>query len=109
MQNNTTAQRLYIPRVLGKEAALENGVLTLVSTTDHKVYNFPVIDVSFSGLYFVVSLTLEEGMPAGEYEYCLYDGAFDIASNGLVLLFGEGQVVPHPNIYEQTIEYEQYQ
>lgn len=109
MQNSTTAQRLYIPRVLGKEAALDNGVLTLVSTTDHKGYNFPVIDVSFSGLYFVVSLTLEEGMPAGEYEYCLYDEAGEIASNGLVLLYGEGQIIPHPNIYEQTIEYEQYQ
>lgn len=109
MTNTTDPQRVYIPKVMGKSIPLESGVLTLVSTADHREYTFAVIDMSFSGLYYVVSVSMEEGMPSGEYEYTLYDESDETASKGLVMLMPEGEVIPHPNIYEQTIEYEQYQ
>lgn len=107
--NNNIPQTIYIPKVMGKSSQLGQGVLAMVSTADHREYSFAVVDTSFSGLYFVVSVTLEEGMASGEYEYALYDESGETASNGLVMLMQEGKVIPHPNIYEQTIQYEQYQ
>lgn len=106
--NNSIPQTIYIPKVMGKSSQLGQGVLEMVSTADHKVYSFAVVDTSFSGLYFVVSVTLEEGMASGDYEYTLYNNG-EVASTGVMMLIPEGTVIPHPNIYEQSIEYEQYQ
>lgn len=107
MTNNTGSQMVYIPKVMGKAIPLEEGLLQLFNTTDHKEYAFAVVDTRMSGLYYVVSVTLEEGMASGEYEYTLYNNG-DMASTGLLWLLPEGQVIPRPNIYEQSIEYEQY-
>ena len=106
--NNSIPQTIYIPKVMGKAFPLEEGVLQLFSTTDHKGYTFAVVDTMMSGLYYVVSVTLEEGMASGEYEYTLYNNG-EVASTGLMMLIPEGQIIPHPNVYEQSIEYEQYQ
>lgn len=106
VKNTTSPQRVYIPKAYGKSSVLGGGVLHLVCTTDRKEYDIPVIDMSLSGLYCLVSVTLEEGMASGEYEYVLTNDELEDMSRGILVLTPEGVVVPHS--YEQTIQYEQY-
>lgn len=101
LKNISTPQILFIPR----DGSGVSGNLTLKvkSTINREEWSFNVIDNASSDLYFNVSVSVDDEMPSGEYEYTLLDGQLTL-SKGL-LIKGE---VDETMDYQNTIEYEQY-
>ena len=103
LQNTTESQVMFIP----KNGMTPQGdlVFKAKSTIDLEVeINQVVTDLQTSDLYFNLSVTLNAGLPDGEYEYSLSAGEI-LVSSGL-LVIGENS---KPSEYNKVITYEQYE
>lgn len=102
LQNTTESQVMFIPR----SDAVPQGdlVFKAKSTIDLEVeINQVVTDLQTSDLYFNLAVTLNAGLPDGEYEYSLSAGE-TLLSSGL-LVIGDNS---RPSEYNKDIKYEQY-
>lgn len=103
LQNTTESQVVFIPR----SGVTPQGdlVFKAKSTIDLAVeINQVVTDLQTSDLYFNLAVTLDAGLPDGEYEYSLSAGE-SLVSSGL-LVIGENS---RPSEYNKDITYEQYE
>jgi hypothetical protein len=103
LQNTTESQVMFIPR----NGVTPQGdlVFKAKSTIDLEVeINQVVTDLQTSDLYFNLAVTLNAGLPDGEYEYSLSAGEI-LVSSGL-LVIGENS---RPSEYNKDITYEQYE
>ena len=103
LQNITESQVMFIPRT-GMPPQVDL-VFKAKSTIDLEVeINQVVTDLQTSDLYFNLAVTLNAGLPDGEYEYSLSAGEI-LVSSGL-LVIGENS---KPSEYNKVITYEQYE
>lgn len=103
LQNNTEPQVMFIPR--NGDTPQGGLVFKAKSTIDLDVeINQDVTDLQTSDLYFNLAVTLQAGLPDGEYEYSLMAGEI-LVSSGL-LVIGENF---RPSEYNKEISYEQYE
>lgn len=75
LNNNRQAQSVYIPRRSGGYGGTDFSFvvrLALRSTVDNTTYTVTGSAGSPSGAYYLVTLTLPEGVQSGEYDYALY-------------------------------------
>ena len=103
LQNTTESQVMFIPR----NGVTPQGdlVFKAKSTIDLEVeINQVVTDLQTSALYFNLAVTLNAGLPDGEYEYSLSAGEI-LVSSGLLVIGENGK----PNEYNKVITYEQYE
>jgi len=103
LQNTTESQVMFIPR----NGVTPQGdlVFKAKSTIDLEVeINQVLTDLQTSDLYFNLEITLNAGLPDGEYEYSLSAGEI-LVSSGL-LVIGENSI---PSEYKKEITYEQYE
>ncbi len=101
LKNRTDAQMLMIPKYM--TASGENLSLLLKSTIDKVSLSLDVTDEGSSALYYMVSVTLPNGVQTGEYEYTLMEDGVT-KSNGLLMVGDSADIVE----YSKTITYEQY-
>lgn len=102
LRNNTNPQVMYVPRN-GQDI---EGTLVFKAVSDMELdmkIEEEFEDVQLTDRYAVITISLPAGLPDGEYEYTLTDGA-DIVSTGL-LVIGEEETADQ---YEKEITYEQY-
>ena len=103
LQNTTESQVMFIPR--NRVTPQGDLVFKAKSTIDLEVeINQVVTDLQTSDLYFNLAVTLNPGLPDGEYEYSLSAGGI-LVSSGL-LVIGENS---RPSEYNKDITYEQYE
>ena len=103
LQNTTESQVMFIPK--NGKSPQGDLVFKAKSTIDLEVeINQVVTDLQTSDLYFNLAVTLNAGLPNGEYEYSLSVGEI-LVSSGL-LVIGENV---KPNEYNKVITYEQYE
>ena len=76
LNNNRQTQSVYIPKrgadgwqVVGLDIICR---MAFRSTVDNTTFSVNAREESPSGKYYLVTLTLPEGVQAGEYEYALY-------------------------------------
>lgn len=103
LQNITDSQSVFVPRSIGD---IPDGdmVFKARNTIDlSEEINVRVIDLQMSDLYFFLAVTLDEGVPSGEYEYSLQADGIQVASGLMVI--GESD---KPREYNNAIRYEQY-
>ena len=103
LQNTTESQVMFIPR----NGVTPQGdlVFKAKSTIDLAVEIDQVVtDLQTSDLYFKLAVTLQAGLPDGEYEYSLTAGEI-LVSSGL-LVIGEKS---RPSEFDKGITYEQYE
>lgn len=103
LQNSTESQVMFIPR----NGVTPQGdlVFKAKSTIDLAVEIDQVVtDLQTSDLYFNLAVTLQAGLPNGEYEYSLTAGEI-LVSSGL-LVIGDNS---RPSEYNKNIVYEQYE
>ena len=103
LQNTTESQVMFIPR----NGVTPQGdlVFKAKSTIDLAVEIDQVVtDLQTSDLYFNLAVTLQAGLPDGEYEYSLTAGEI-LVSSGL-LVIGENS---RASEYNKNIVYEQYE
>ena len=103
LQNITESQVMFIPRTgMTPQGDL---VFKAKSTIDLEVeINQVVTDLQTSDLYFNLAVTLNAGLPDGEYEYSLLAGEI-LVSSGLLVIGENGK----PSEYNKVITYEQYE
>lgn len=101
LNNKTEAQQLFIPRT----GITGTGIMSffLRNTTSLEKYEFAVADLETSRLYHNLSISLDNDMPDGEYEYELREGE-DTIGNG-ILYIGD---FTKPEEYHKEIQYTQY-
>lgn len=106
LNNTTSAQSVFIPKELKGEGTL---TINIVSTIDREEYvnGQAVIDLNTSALYYIIALTLPEGIPDGEYEYRLKDGSGRDVATG-VLKIGEQDTSVYES-FNSEVKYEQYE
>ena len=103
LQNTTESQVMFIPK--NGKSPQGDLVFKAKSTIDLEVeINQVVTDLQTSDLYFNLAVTLNAGLPNGEYEYSLSVGEI-LVSSGL-LVIGENS---KPSEYNKVITYEQYE
>ena len=103
LQNTSESQVVLIPR--NGETPQGDLVFKAKSTIDLEVeINQVVTDLQTSDLYFNLAVTLNAGLPDGEYEYSLSAGEI-LVSSGL-LVIGENS---RSSEYNKDITYEQYE
>lgn len=101
LSNTTQAQSVMIPKERSSKGTL---VFSAQSTMNLTIFEKEVVNISSSALYFNVSLTLEDGIPAGEYEYILTDEE-GVLSSGIMVV-GDLSI---PVEYTNEVTYEQYE
>ena len=103
LQNITESQVMFIPRTgMTPQGDL---VFKAKSTIDLEVeINQVVTDLQTSDLYFNLAVTLNAGLPDGEYEYSLLAGEI-LVSSGLLVIGENGKT----SEYNKVITYEQYE
>lgn len=102
LNNKTEAQQFFIPRT-GITGTGSSMTLVLRNTTSLKEYEFAVADLETSRLYHNLSISLDNDMPDGEYEYNLREDE-DTIGNG-ILYIGD---FTKPEEYQKEIQYTQY-
>lgn len=84
-------------------------VLKLTNNVSKKTYEYTVIDLEDSTLYYHFdNFVLEDNMEEGEYDYFLYDSEDELVAQGLVQI---GTYESDHNVYskEPKQTYKQYQ
>ena len=102
LKHTTDAQVLFIP----KEGRRAKGKMAFKAYSTINQFGFvdEVVDMNTSVLYHRVSISLKENIPAGEYEYTLYDEDGELSTGLLVV--GD---LENPMEYNKVTEYEQYE
>lgn len=101
LDNTAERQTLRIPRN-GREA--EGHVhFKAWNTTSLSGFSFPAEETEVSPLYHTISVSLNEKVQQGEYEYTFSDES-GVLSTGLLVIGSLEDVVE----YENITEYEQY-
>lgn len=75
LNNNRQAQSVYIPKRTGGYGGDSlHYIMRLVlrSTVDNTTFSVNAMGTRPSGAYWLITLTLPEGMQSGEYDYVLY-------------------------------------
>lgn len=82
--------------------------LIFKNNVDKKEYEFSVVDLEDSGMYWHFNINLVSGMPDGEYSYVLYDDDNKQVAEGLCQI-GDYTIKPQEqHTYNNNTEYVQY-
>lgn len=104
LTDTTEPQAAFVPR----NDAVPDGnlVFSLRSTVDKdRLTVTQVTTAGYKHIYFLLYITLPEGMTPGEYEYTLEDGEHNLISKGLAIV---GNYSTERTTYNNDITYEQY-
>ena len=83
--------------------------LILKNNVDKKEYEFSVVDLEDSGMFWHFTISLPSGIDNGEYNYYLYDENDKLVAEGLVQI-GSYTIRPEEqHIYNNENNYIQYQ
>ena len=104
LKKTDAPQALFVPRT-GEVSFNDTLHLKLENTTTHQVYEWDVMSLGVSVLYFNVSIILPADVPSGEFKYTLTDELV-ILSTGLVVVDKD---IKGYEQFEQTIEYTEYE
>lgn len=104
LEQSVDAQVVRIPRNILENSG-EAYTLTLENTIDRSRVSVTPDEVSAGALYYVVTVTLPDVLPAGEYSYELRQGAAVLAVG--VLTIGEYEY--DTTQYESAAIYTQYE
>lgn len=101
LHNITDAQVLFIPK--NGEKGGGSLSLRLRNTINQDFIIDEVTDLGTTGIYYNLAIALPEGIPCGEYEYTLHDGAI-VLSKGLLIIAEDVAIAKYFNEHK----YEQY-
>lgn len=102
LQNRTGGQPAYFPKNYGGEGAV---AMTIRNTITQKEHNLgSMTDEGGSDMYYLLPVSLPEGIDDGEWEYTLTQDGIVVATG--ILKVGESAQAEQ---YNSEIEYEQYE
>lgn len=101
LSNTSGSQSVMIPK---DRESIGTMVFSAQSTMNLTSFDREVVNIGSSALYFNISFLLEDGIPAGEYEYTLTDDE-GLLSSG-VMVVGDLSI---PVEYNNEVTYEQYE
>ena len=105
LKKNSDPQPLFIPRS-GEVVIGDVLHLNLENTTDHRTFDFDVMNVDMSDLYFNVSVILPDNVASGEYKYTLFGDGIQLSIGLLIVDVAEESAFTQ---YQQEIEFTQYE